>query len=126
MKVSNKTKEKVLEITNTLYEQYKDRLFKTVLVHQELKDMVELGLKDPEKKLNLSDEEKQKLQNYLDSGILDETEEVPNWEVAKEYDTAIDNAIVKAIEKGEIPKYALTLLKKKTRKYAKRLKTDNK
>lgn len=126
MKVSNKTKEKVLEITNNLYEQYKDRLFKTVLVHQDLKDIVELGLKDQEKKLNLSDEDKQKLQNYLDSGVLEETEEVPDWEVAKEYEAAIDQAITDAIEKGEIPKYALKLLKKKTRKYEKRLKTNNK
>lgn len=125
MKVSNKTKEKVLEITNTVYEQYKDKLYKTVLVYQDLKDIITLGLEDPEKKVNLSDEEKAKLQTYLDSGVLEETEEVPDWEVAKEYDQSIDKALQEAIEKGILPKYTTKLLKKKTRKYAKRLKTNN-
>jgi len=126
MKVSNKTKIKVLEITNTVYEQYKDKLYKTVFVHQDLKDIITLGLEDPEKKVNLSEEERAKLQNYLDSGVLNETEEVPDWEVAKEYDQAIDKALEKAIEDGILPKYTTTLLKKKTRKYVKRLKTNNK
>lgn len=126
MKVSKKTTEKVLEITNQVYEGYKDKLFKKVLVHQDIKDIVELGLNDPEKKLDLSDEEKAKLKSYLDSGVLDEEEDAPDWEVAQEYDKALDKALLKAIEDGELPKYTLQLLKKKTRKYVKRLKTNNK
>lgn len=126
MKMSQQASEKVLKITQSLYEEWKDRLFVTKLVHQEIKDMVLLGLNDPEKKLNLSEEEKAKLQSYLDSGVLEETEQVPDWGVAQEYEKELDKRLLEAIEKGDLPKYTLTFLKKKTRKYVRRNKSDNK
>lgn len=124
--MSEKASKKVLEITQSLYEEWKDKLFVTRLVHQDIKDIVLLGLNDPDKKLNLSQSEKDKLQAYLDSGVLEEKEEVPDWEVAKEYEKALDAKLLEAIEKGDLPKYTLTFLKKKTRKYVRRNQSDNK
>lgn len=126
MKMSEKASKKVLQITQSMYEEWKDRLIVKRLIHQEIKDMVLLGLNDPEGKLNLSQEEKNKLQSYLDSGVLEETEDAPDWEVAKEYEKALDAKLLEAIEKGELPKYTLTFLKKKTRKYVRRTTSDNK
>lgn len=124
--MSEKASKKVLQITQSLYEEWKDRLIVKKLIHQEIKDMVLLGLNDPEGRLNLSQDEKDKLQSYLDSGVLEETEDAPDWEVAKEYEKALDVKLLEAIEKGDLPKYTLTFLKKKTRKYVRRNKSDNK
>lgn len=125
-KISKGVEQKVLELTQSVYKEYEDRLFVEKLVHQDLKDIVMIGLDDPEGKLNLSQHEKDKLQAYLDSGILEQTEKVPDWNIAKEYEAEIDKRLLEAIEKGVLPKYTLTFLKKKTRKYVRRNKGDNK
>lgn len=131
MKMSNLATKKVLDITQQCYEEYKSRLIVLKPLHMfdenmSLKQFVELGLNDPDKKLNLQKEEKDKLQAYITSGVLDETEEVPDWEVAKEYEAELDKRLLKAIDDGILPKYTLTILKKKTRKYARKIIANNK
>ncbi len=125
MKMSKLATKKVLQITQDCFKEFESRLIVPKRVNQELKDFVELGLNDPEGKLNLSEQEKVKLQTYLDSGVLDEMEDTPDWEVAKEYEAELDKRLLQAIEDGILPKYTLTILKKKTRKYARRIKANS-
>jgi hypothetical protein len=129
--MSKRATEVVLKITQDLYKEWEHKIMKRVFVHQELLDMVNLGIKDPNKVLELDETRLKDLQNYktyLESEKSNPSkwEDVPDWEVAKEYEAELDKRLEEAIQKGELPKYTLTIIKKKTRKYARKLKGDSK
>lgn len=131
MKVSKAVQIKILKITNDCFKEFESKVILRVFKNQDQLNMVNLGLEDPEKVLNLSEQEITKLKAFkvfLEEQKRDDSnfEDVPDWEQAKLYDEELDRILLKAIEDKELPKYTLTLLKKKTRKYVRRNKSNNK
>lgn len=131
MKVSKLVQQKILKITSDCFKEFESKVIKRVFTHQDQLNMVNLGLDDPEGILKLSEQELTKLRAFkvfLEEQKRDEKnfEDVPDWAEAKLYDEELDRRLLKAIENKELPKYTLTILKKKTRKYVRRNKSNNK
>lgn len=127
MKIPYKVKAKVLEINKKVYEKYADRLMKKVPKHMDtesgltLRYLAEMGLQDP----NVTDKDKEKLKYFIDSGLLDETEDQIDDEVAVEYEKELELTYFKAIREGILPKYLLKTLTENSI-YANKNKRDSK
>ena len=119
--------ERVLMITKQVHKKYEGKLYKNVPKYRDpesglsLRDFLEKAKESPQ----AGPEELERIETYLNAGVIDELEEVVDEEVAKEYDKALDAALLEAIDKGILPKYALNYIKKKTRKYVRKLKANS-
>jgi hypothetical protein len=125
MKLSKSATEKTLAIVAEVMDKYKDRLYITVPLDRDpdsgmsVKDMLlEFQAEAPEKK-------KKEIQLALDTGVYDRTEEIIDESIAYLIDKEIDEKILECVEKKELPKLSATFLKKKTRKYVRKLKKDS-
>ena len=126
-KVSEEVTQTVLQITAKVFKDWQDR----VILHKpkyrdkesgmSLKEMVEVALNHE----GNTPEDTKRYQDYLKTGILDETEEVVDQEAADLYVKELDKTLLEAIDKGILPKDSLPLLKKKTRKYVRKIKGDS-
>lgn len=111
--MDNNVKTKVLEITNEVYKKYEHRLVKKVPKYIDsesgitLRHIAELGLQDP----NVTDGEKEKLSNFIKSGLLDEMEDQVDDEVAKEYEKDLELTLFNAVQDGTLPKHLLKVIK---------------
>lgn len=111
--MNDNIKTKVLEITNEVYKKYDARLIKKVPKYMDtesgltLRNVAELGLQDP----NITEEEKEKLNHFINSGLLDETEDQVDEEVAKEYEKELELTLFNAVQDGILPKHLLKIIK---------------
>ena len=125
-KVSDEVTRKVLEITAKVFKEWQDR----VIIHlpkyrdnesgMSLRDMVEVAIKHE----GNTPEDIERYNNYIKTGILDETEEVVDQVSADLYIKDLDSRLLDAMDKGILPKDSLPLLKKKTRKYVRKVKSS--
>jgi len=119
--------EKVLMITKDVHKKYEGKLYKIVPKYRDpvsgmsLRQFLEKAKESPVAK----PEDLERIETYLNAGVIDEEEEIVDEEVAKEYDQALDKALLEAIDKKILPKYTLTYIKKKTRKYVRKLKANS-
>ena len=126
-KVSEEVTQTVLQITAKVFKDWQDR----VILHKpkyrdkesgmSLKEMVEVALNHE----GNTPEDTKRYQDYLKTGILDETEEVVDQEAADLYVKELDKTLLEAIDKGILPRDSLPLLKKKTRKYVRKIKGNS-
>jgi hypothetical protein len=92
--------DKLREINKSVYDRHKENLMKNELVAPLLKEMALEQVNDP----SLPDYEKQRIQNILDTGMLDVTEEVIDTEAVALYEKELQEEIDKAVAKGILPK----------------------
>lgn len=119
--------ERVLMITKEIHKKYEGKLYKKVPKYRDPESGMPLRafLEEAKKSPLAGPEELDRINTYLNAGVIDEEEEIVDEEVAKEYDQALDKALLEAIEKKILPKYTLNYIKKKTRKYVRKLKANS-
>ena len=126
-KVPEQVTQIVLKITAKVFKEWQDRVILHMPKYRDkesgmsLKEMVEVALNHK----GNTPEDIKRYQDYLKTGILDETEEVVDQEAAAMYIKELDKTLLEAIDKGILPKDSLPLLKKKTRKYVRKIKGNS-
>jgi hypothetical protein len=99
----------IQDINHEVYEKWKDKLHKKQYVAPIMRDSALEQMNDPD----LNDYEKKRLQNIIDSGVLDAMEEVVDEEAYKEFDKELTDRIQHAIDTGILPKPSKTPLTEK-------------
>lgn len=92
--------------------EWKSNLMKKVDKYEFIKDLMRKAIGDNE----FPEEKKRYYQNLLDSGQMDEIEQVLDPEMAGKIDSFIESRVLEEVEKGNLPKRAKEEIIKKAKK----------
>lgn len=115
MKITPLISLRVAQINQKLYSEWKDMLFIKVPKIRDpesgmsLKEFVTLALTSTE----ITEEDRKRFNNYLESGVLDETEEIVDEKASIEYSKELDRILLENCDKGKLPKYIKKIIIKK-------------
>jgi len=113
--MKKKTIDKLEEITRSIPQEMKKRLYKTVDMYESTKELLTKALNED----SVNEKTKSRAKNLLDSGYLEKYETEIDQSVAKEIDSWVESKILEAIDRKELPKSNFVGLIRKAKQQAK-------